>query len=152
MKNEKRKSRIVQFKKRPGLCGAGPKPECACSRLFENTQLFTDLGEGRDTFVEMLHFLLPPAEDVELPALVANSVLRDLPSIDEASVVDFIASWSEELGAITQAVCITTDGAIRVLDTERVQVVDRGVAGAIVDATEAYDKQRQQQGTVPPSG
>jgi hypothetical protein len=68
------------------------------------------------------------------------------------AIVDFIASWSEELGAITQAVCVTTDGAIRVVDTENVQVVDRGVAEAIVGATEAYDRQRQQQGTVPPSG
>lgn len=41
--------------------------------------------------VEMLRFTLPPAEDAELPELVANSVLRDLPSLDEASVVDFIA-------------------------------------------------------------
>ena len=68
------------------------------------------------------------------------------------ALVDFIASWSEELGAVTQAVCVTTDGAIRVLDTERVQVVDRGVAEAIVGAEAAYDKQRQQQGTVPPLG
>ncbi|HYW79557.1 MAG TPA: hypothetical protein VE890_08265, partial [Thermoguttaceae bacterium] len=40
--------------------------------------------------VEMLRFTLPPAEDAELPELVANSVLRDLPSIDQASVVDFV--------------------------------------------------------------
>ncbi|MEE8453024.1 MAG: hypothetical protein V3R99_13950 [Thermoguttaceae bacterium] len=48
--------------------------------------------------VEMLRFTLPPAEDAELPELVANSVLRELPSIDEASVVDFVALDDDPAG------------------------------------------------------
>ena len=74
----------------------------------------------------------------------------DDPNGYPVSVVDFIASWSEEVGAITQAVCVTTDGALRVLDTDRVQIVDRSVAAAIVTATEANEKQRSQPRTVPP--
>ena len=66
------------------------------------------------------------------------------------SVVDFIANWSEQTGAVTQAVCVTTDGAIHVFDTDRVQVVDRTVAEAIVTATEANERQRSQRGPVPP--
>ena len=45
---------------------------------------------------------------------------------------------------------MTTDGALRVFEADRVQVVDRAVAEAIVAATAAADRQRQQQGTVPP--
>ncbi|HYO17997.1 MAG TPA: hypothetical protein VES02_04935 [Dermatophilaceae bacterium] len=66
------------------------------------------------------------------------------------SVVDFISTWSEETGTITEAVCVMTDGTIRSLDVQRLQVVDRSVAEAIVAAAAAADKQRQQQGTVPP--
>jgi len=66
------------------------------------------------------------------------------------SVVDFISTWSEETGTITEAVCVTTDGAIRTLEAERIQVVDRRVAESIVAATAAVEKQREGQGTVPP--
>ncbi len=52
------------------------------------------------------------------------------------AVIDMVASWSETTGTVTQAVCVTTDGAIRVFDAGRVQVVDRAVAGAIAGATE----------------
>ena len=66
------------------------------------------------------------------------------------SVVDFISTWSEETGTITEAVCVMTDGSIRTLETQRIQVVDRSVAEAIVAASAAADRQRMQQGTLPP--
>ncbi|HKZ92798.1 MAG TPA: hypothetical protein VJZ50_11720 [Candidatus Limnocylindrales bacterium] len=66
------------------------------------------------------------------------------------SVVDFLTTWSEETGAVTEVVCVTTDGAIHIFDADRVQVVDRAVAEAIVAATAAAEKQRQQHGTMPP--
>jgi hypothetical protein len=68
------------------------------------------------------------------------------------SVIDFISNWSEETGTVTQAVCVTTDGAIRVFDADHVQVVDRAIAQAIVIATEANERQRTQRPNVPPSG
>jgi hypothetical protein len=66
------------------------------------------------------------------------------------SVVDFISTWSEETGTVTEAVCVMTDGSIRTLETPRIQVVDRSVAEAIVAASAAADRQRMQQGTLPP--
>jgi len=66
------------------------------------------------------------------------------------SVVDFITNWSETTGTVTQVVCVTTDGAIHTFDAGRIQLVDRGVAEAIVAATEVNDQQRGQVGTVPP--
>jgi hypothetical protein len=66
------------------------------------------------------------------------------------SVIGFVSSWSEVTGTITQAVCVTTDGAIHIFDADRVQIVDRAVAAAIVVATEANERQRGQQRTVPP--
>ena len=66
------------------------------------------------------------------------------------SIVDFIANWSEQTGSVTQAVCVTTDGAIHVFDADKVQVVDRAVAEAIVAANEANERQRAQPGSVPP--
>jgi hypothetical protein len=66
------------------------------------------------------------------------------------SVVDFINTWSEETGTVTEAVCVMTDGSIRTLETPRIQVVDRSVAEAIVAASAAADRQRMQQGTLPP--
>ncbi len=66
------------------------------------------------------------------------------------SVVDFITNWSEVTGTVTQVICVTTDGAIHTFDAARVQIVDRGVAAAIVSATEANEQQREQHGTVPP--
>jgi hypothetical protein len=67
------------------------------------------------------------------------------------SVIGFVSSWSEVAGTITQVVCVTTDGAIHTFDADRVQIVDRAVAAAIVTATEANAMQRGQQRTVPPS-
>jgi hypothetical protein len=67
------------------------------------------------------------------------------------SVIDFISTWSEETGTITEAVCVTTDGVVRTFEAGRIQVVDRRVAEAIVAATAAVDRQRQGQGTVPPA-
>lgn len=66
------------------------------------------------------------------------------------SVVDFISNWSEETGTVTQVVCVTTDGALHTFDADRVQIVDREVAEAIVGATEAFEKQRGRPRTVPP--
>jgi hypothetical protein len=66
------------------------------------------------------------------------------------SVIDFISSWSETTGTVSQVVCATTDGAIHTFDAARIQLVDRSVAEAIVAATEAYERQRGQYGTVPP--
>lgn len=66
------------------------------------------------------------------------------------SAVDFITNWSEETGTVTQVVCVTTDGTIHTFDADRVQIVDRAVAAAIVVATEASQRQRQQMGTIPP--
>jgi hypothetical protein len=66
------------------------------------------------------------------------------------SVVDFISTWSEETGTITEAVCVLTDGSIRSLDIQRVQIVDRSVAEAIAAATAVADRQRLQHGTMPP--
>ena len=66
------------------------------------------------------------------------------------ALIDFINSWSEATGTITDAVCVTTDGAIRVLDAQRVQVVDRRVAEAIAAATAVVGRQHQEQLTVPP--
>jgi hypothetical protein len=74
------------------------------------------------------------------------------PNSYPVSVVDFLATWSEEAGAVTQAVCVTTDGLIRVVAAERVQVVDRSVAEAIVAATEVNETQRATQPNVPPRG
>ena len=67
------------------------------------------------------------------------------------SVIGFVSSWSEVAGTITQVVCVTTDGAIHTFDADRVQVVDRAVAAAIVTATDANTMQRGQPRTVPPS-
>ena len=66
------------------------------------------------------------------------------------SVVGFVSSWSEETGTVTQVVCVTANGAIRTFEADRVQVVDREVATAIVTATKANEMQRGQQRTVPP--
>jgi hypothetical protein len=66
------------------------------------------------------------------------------------SVIDFISTWSEQTGTITEAVCVTTDGTLRTLDAQRVQIVDRAVAESIVAATAATEKQRQGLGTLPP--
>jgi hypothetical protein len=68
------------------------------------------------------------------------------------TAVDFITNWSEQAGAVTEVVCVVTDGAIRTFPLERVQIVDRSVAAVIVAATEVYQNQRGQQGTVPPQG
>jgi len=72
------------------------------------------------------------------------------PNSYPVAAVDFISNWSEETGTVTQIVCVTTDGAIHIFDADRVQVVDRGVAEAIVVATEANARQRAQGGTLPP--
>lgn len=72
------------------------------------------------------------------------------PNSYPVAVVDFISTWSEETGTITEAVCVTTDGAIHAFAARRVQIVDRAVAEAIVAATAVSDRQRQEQGTVPP--
>lgn len=66
------------------------------------------------------------------------------------SAVDFITNWSEETGTVTEVVVVTTDGSLRVVAADRLQVVDRAVAASIVAATEAYEKQRGRQGMVPP--
>ena len=66
------------------------------------------------------------------------------------AAVDFITNWSEETGTVTEVVAVTTDGSLRTLPSDRVQIVDRAVAAAIAVATEAYAKQRGQPGTVPP--
>jgi hypothetical protein len=66
------------------------------------------------------------------------------------TAVDFITSWSEETGTITEVVCVTTDGAIHTFEADRVQIVDRAVAEAIVAATEVNEKQRERSVTVPP--
>ncbi len=73
------------------------------------------------------------------------------PNAYPVALVDFISSWSEATGTITEAVCVTTDGALRILAADLVQVVDRAVAEAIVAARSVVDQQRQQYGTVPPS-
>ena len=72
------------------------------------------------------------------------------PNAYPVSVIDFISTWSEEAGTVTEVVCVTTDGAIHTFDTRRVQIVDRAVAESIVTATAAVERQRQGQGTVPP--
>lgn len=66
------------------------------------------------------------------------------------TALDFIANWSEQTGTITEVVCVTTDGSIRIFPVELVQIVDRSVAQAIAAATEVNDRQRGQQRTVPP--
>ena len=66
------------------------------------------------------------------------------------AAVDFITNWSDATGTVTQVVCVTTDGAIHTFDAAKVQIADRGVAEAIVMATEINEKQREPQGTVPP--
>ena len=68
------------------------------------------------------------------------------------SAVDFITNWSEERGAVTEVVIVTTDGALRAVPMDRLQIVDRAVAQAIVAATEANEQQREQHGTIPPLG
>lgn len=42
--------------------------------------------------VEVLQFALPPAKDAELPGLVAMQVLRESPTAEEDSIVDFVVS------------------------------------------------------------
>lgn len=66
------------------------------------------------------------------------------------SVVDFLTTWSEQTGAVTEAVCVTADGAIHTFSAHRVQIVDRSVAETIVTATAAVEKQREEHGFVPP--
>lgn len=66
------------------------------------------------------------------------------------SAIDFITSWSEQTGTITEVVCVTTDGAIHTFEAAKVQIVDRAVAEAIVKATEINERQREEVGTVPP--
>lgn len=66
------------------------------------------------------------------------------------SLIDLVNTWSEETGTVTEAVCVTTDGAIHIFDASRIQVVDRAVAESIVAATAASERQRQEHGTVPP--
>ncbi len=66
------------------------------------------------------------------------------------SVIGFVTSWSEMTGTITQVVCVTTDGALRTFDSDRVQIVDRAVAAAIVSATEANEMQHGRPRTIPP--
>lgn len=66
------------------------------------------------------------------------------------SLIDVIASWTEDRGSVAMAVCVTTDGALRMLDADRVQVVDRVVAESIVAATSASEQQWSQQNTIPP--
>jgi hypothetical protein len=65
------------------------------------------------------------------------------------AMVHLITTWSEQTGAITEAVCVTTDGTLRVVEVERLQVVDRAVAEAIVAATAAVERQRRP-GRMPP--
>jgi hypothetical protein len=72
------------------------------------------------------------------------------PNSYPVSVIHFQTTWSEETGALTEVVCVATDGSIRVFDAQLVQVVDRSVAEAIVAATAVAEKQRQQFGTIPP--
>lgn len=67
-------------------------------------------------------------------------------------VVDFTATWSEETGTITEVVVVATDGSIRTVEADRVQIVDRAVAEAVVAASEAIGQQRQQPGNLPPRG
>lgn len=71
------------------------------------------------------------------------------PNSYPVAAVDFIANWSEETGAVTEVICVTTDGTIRIFPVERVQIADRSVAEAIVAATEVYQKQRSQPRTAP---
>ncbi len=40
--------------------------------------------------IELLHFILPPAQDAELPELVLNQAMRESSSITEETVLDFI--------------------------------------------------------------
>jgi hypothetical protein len=68
------------------------------------------------------------------------------------SIVGFVSNWSEETGTVTDVICVTTDGALRTFEADRVQVVDRAVAETIVTATEAYQHQRGTPPTVPPPG
>jgi hypothetical protein len=72
------------------------------------------------------------------------------PNAYPVSVVHFQTTWSDETGAVTEVVCVATDGSIRVFDAQLVQIVDRAVAEAIVTATAAAERQRQQFGTLPP--
>lgn len=72
------------------------------------------------------------------------------PTSYPVSVVHFQTTWSDETGAVTEVVCVATDGSIRIFDAQFVQVVDRAVAEAIVAATAVAEKQRQQFGTLPP--
>jgi hypothetical protein len=65
-------------------------------------------------------------------------------------VIDFITTWSEQTGAVTEVVCVTTDGAIHTFNAHRVQIVDRAVAESIVRASAAVEQQREEHGTVPP--
>jgi hypothetical protein len=72
------------------------------------------------------------------------------PNSYPVAVISFISNWSEVTGTVTQVICVTTDGALRTFDADRVQVVDRAVAGAIVVATEANQQQLDQTPTIPP--
>jgi hypothetical protein len=74
------------------------------------------------------------------------------PSGYPVTAVDFITNWSEETGAVTEVVVVTTDGALRTVAADRVQIVDRAVAASIVAATEAIERQKDQHGTIPPLG
>ncbi|NUQ62638.1 MAG: hypothetical protein HUU20_09125, partial [Pirellulales bacterium] len=48
----------------------------------------TLVGVDRSS-VELLQFTLPPAQDGELPEMVANQAMRESPQVSEESIIDF---------------------------------------------------------------
>ena len=72
------------------------------------------------------------------------------PNAYPVSVIHFQTSWSDETGALTEVVCVATDGSIRVFDAQLIQVVDRVGRGGDRRGHVDAEKQRQQYGTVPP--
>ena len=53
-------------------------------------RLSTVVVIGRGS-VELVHLALPPARDEELPELVANQVLREVPTLGDQTVIDFFS-------------------------------------------------------------
>ncbi len=59
---------------------------CRTRRLGGVTTL---VGVDRSS-VELLQFSLPPAQDSELPEMVANQAMRESPQVTEKSILDFV--------------------------------------------------------------
>jgi Tfp pilus assembly PilM family ATPase len=68
--------------------------------------------------IELLHLTLPPAQDAELPDMVANQVMRDAAQVNEHWVIDFLPlSESPHSSRPVVATAMSPDQFQRILST-----------------------------------